>query len=220
MIQNEEMAVRVALVDDHPVFREGLRALAQLEPDLDVVGEANDAREAYRMAEEHRPDVMTIDVGLPGADGIAATRELVRRLPELRVLVLSMHAGEDWVAAALSAGATGYALKTQPPEEVFGAIRDVARGRRYLAPTISAERVDDQLARHAEGRDPLAPLSRREREIFDLLVRGFSSQEVADELCISVKTVETHRVHIHRKLGVHSVAELIHYAAVRGLLRP
>jgi two-component system response regulator NreC len=166
------------------------------------------------LAESKQPDVVTVDVSLPGVDGIAATRELCRRRPESRVLVLSMHVEPYMVTRAIGAGALGYAFKTDPADEVLAAVRSVARGQRFLSKSIEGS-VDG--AGTEEG--PIAQLSQREREVFQLLVRGFSNQRAAKELCISIKTVETHRSHIHHKLGVHSVAELIRFAARHGLLR-
>jgi DNA-binding NarL/FixJ family response regulator len=218
--------VKVALVDDHQLFREGLKAVLSSQPDFTVVAEASDAREAYGMVEACHPDVVVLDLTLPGVDGIAAARELCRRQPDGRVLILTMHDshhdGERYAAAALVAGAAGYALKSQPSSSLFDAIRTVARGETYVAPQLSAESVRAQM-HAARGRaspsGPLGALSAREREVFDLIVRGFSNPAVATELCISVKTVETHRARIHRKFGVHSVAELVRYAALNGLLK-
>jgi DNA-binding NarL/FixJ family response regulator len=211
-----EMAkTRVALLDDHPLFRQGLRALIDGEDDLSVVGEAEDARHAYEMAEASHPEVMIIDVSLPGVDGIAAAREICRRLPQTRVLMLSMYDEPYLVSRALAAGAMGYAVKTEPAINVLAAVRAVARNQRYLPPSLSASAFDGS----TEKDGPIDQLSQREREVFHLLVRGFSNQRVAKELCISVKTVETHRTHIHHKLGVHSVAELIRFAARHSLLR-
>jgi len=207
---------RIALVDDHPLFRQGLRDLLDHEEDLTVVGEAGDARQAYEMAEATRPDLIVVDMSLPGVDGVTATRELCRRLPHSRVLILSMHEEQYLVSRALAAGALGYAIKNQPADKVLEAVRRVARGERYLAPQVDAPRLQTP-ADDSEG--PLGLLSQREREVFHLLVRGFSNQRVAQELCISIKTVETHRTHIHHKLGVHSVAELIRFAAKHDLLR-
>jgi DNA-binding NarL/FixJ family response regulator len=215
--------VRVALVDDHQLFREGLKALLTQQPDLTVVAEASDARQAYGMIEAIHPDVVVLDVGLPGVDGIAAARELRRRVPDGHVLILTMHDrqhdGERYAAAALAAGAAGYALKSQAPASLFDAIRAVARGETYVSPQLSVESVRAQMRGGFTSTGPLAALSPREREVFDLIVRGFSNPGVATELCISVKTVETHRARIHRKFGVHSVAELVRYAALNGLIK-
>jgi DNA-binding NarL/FixJ family response regulator len=210
------MDVRVVLVDDHPLFRSGLREMLAREPDVSVVAEAGDARQAYQAAETGRPDVIVVDVKLPGVDGIAATRELTRRAPSSRVLVLSMYEEAKVAAQALDAGAAGFATKGEPPEAIMAAIRAVGRGEIYLPPTLSRSEVAAM-----RGRDggPLGILSPREREVFELVTRGFSNQDVARELCVSIKTVETHRAHIHRKLGVHSVAELIRYAALNGLIQ-
>jgi DNA-binding NarL/FixJ family response regulator len=204
---------RIALIDDHPLFRQGLRALLEHEEDLEVIGEADDARHGYELAEARHPDVIVVDLSLPGVDGIGATRELKRRLPASRVLMLSMHDEPDLVSRALAAGAVGYAVKTESPADVLAAVRATARGQRYLTASVSRTALDT-----VPSDDPLAILSQREREVFHLLVRGFSNQRVAKELCVSIKTVETHRTHIHHKLGVHSVAELLRFAGRHGLL--
>jgi two-component system, NarL family, response regulator NreC len=210
--------LRIALVDDHPLFRTGVRSIFASQPDVSIVAEAGDARHAYEAAETTQPDVMVMDLNLPGVDGISATREVLRRSPQTKVLILSMYTDEIHAARALAAGASGYAMKTQPPEELMEAVRTVGRGERYVPRSLSPSLLD--VHRRAAGRDggPLACLSPREREIFGLLVRGLSNRSIARELCISVKTVETHRTHIHEKLGVHSIAQLIHFAAVNGAI--
>jgi two-component system response regulator NreC len=161
---------------------------------------------------------MVLDLNLPGVDGLSATREILRRSPQTKVLILSMFTDEIHAARALAAGASGYAMKTQPADDLVEAVRTVGRGERYMPRTLSPSLLDVQ--RRAAGRDggPLACLSPREREIFGLLVRGLSNRSIARELCISVKTVETHRTHIHEKLGVHSIAQLIHFAAINGAI--
>lgn len=210
--------MRIALVDDHPLFRSGIRTILSSQPDFDVVAEASDARQAYQVAESAHPELMVIDLNLPGVDGLSVTREVLRRVPQIKVLILSMYTDEMHAARALAAGALGYAMKTQPGEELMEAVRCVARGERYVPSTLSVSMLD--VHRRAAGRDagPLGALSPREREIFGLLVRGLSNRSIARELSISVKTVETHRTHIHEKLGVHSIAQLIHFAAVNGAI--
>jgi DNA-binding NarL/FixJ family response regulator len=210
--------LRIALVDDHPLFRTGIRSILASHNDLSVVAEASDARHAYEVAETLHPEVMVLDLNLPGVDGISATREILRRSPQTKVLILSMYTDEIHAARALAAGANGYAMKTQPADELVEAIRAVGHGEKYVPRALSPSLLD--VHRRAAGRDggALACLSPREREIFGLLVRGLSNRSIARELCISVKTVETHRTHIHEKLGVHSIAQLIHFAAVNGAI--
>jgi DNA-binding NarL/FixJ family response regulator len=213
--------MRIVLVDDHALFRASLKTLLAAEPGLEVIGEAGDAREAYRVVESLKPDLVLLDIGLPGVNGVSTTRELTRRDPRCRILVLTQHSSEDFVAQALSAGALGYALKHQTPREIVDAIHAVGRGDRYLSPRLQRGAVDEllrlkQRARGGEG--PTDALSVREREIFDLLVRGYSNGDIAAQLCISVKTVETHRAHVLKKLGAHSMVELLRFAARHGLL--
>jgi DNA-binding NarL/FixJ family response regulator len=212
--------VKLLVIDDQQIYREGLRAVISRQPDMQVIAEAASAREGFPLAEAQRPDIIIVDLGLPGMDGLAATRELLRRHERGRVLVLTQHASEIYAAQAFAAGAKGYALKDQPAEEIVAAIHALARGETYLAPRL-AQPVVERLLRRPDGGhpvDPLATLTPREREIFSLVARGFSSERIATELCISKKTVETHRARINKKLGVHSAAELVRLAASRGLL--
>lgn len=211
------MTVRLVLVDDHRLVREGMRVLLDKEPDLQVVGDAGDAASAVTVIGQQNPDVVVTDIGLPGADGLSLIRQLMQREPKVRVLVLSMFSREDYVEAALNAGAAGYATKDQGVEEVAEAIRTVARGRSYLAPHL-ARAVLKPSQKKSDPNDPLRMLSRREREVFALVVRGLKNERIAGELNISMKTVETHRTHINRKLGAHSTADLVRFAAMHRLL--
>jgi DNA-binding NarL/FixJ family response regulator len=211
--------LRLVLVDDHCLFREGLCAVLSMQKDIKIVAEASDAKEALVAVATHRPDLVLLDVTLPGLDGIAVARELNKRDPRVKMLFLSMHAAAAYVSEALAAGARGYALKDQPAADVVEAIRAVGRGETYLSPKIPrrlVERPSDAMRAHDAG--PLDLLTPRERDVFNLVVNGFSNEGIAGELSISVKTVETHRAHINRKLAVHSTGELIRFAAVRGLL--
>ena len=210
------MKVRLLVVDDHALFREGLRALLQSAPDLEIVGEAGEARQAVTMAGRILPDLITLDVGLPGSNGLAIIPDLRRVTPRSRILLLTMHTTHEYVRLALAAGAHGYAVKDQTAPEIVAALRTVAGGERYLAPQLPQGLLMERSSQITGG--PLHALSPREREIFDLAVRGFSNQGIAGELFISVKTVETHRAHINKKLGVHSAAELIRFAARHGLV--
>jgi DNA-binding NarL/FixJ family response regulator len=206
---------RVVLVDDHQLFRAGLRALLAVEPAVSIVAEAGDSREACTQVDAVDHDLIIIDVTLPGSNGIALIRELKRRHKRRPVLVLTMHEHADFVVDAFAAGANGYALKNQSEAELFEAIRVTAAGGRYVAPSVA------ELVRSADGspqRSLLSSLSAREREIFDLLVRGSTNADVAKELFISVKTVETHRTRILRKLDVHNIGDLVRLAARHGLI--
>ena len=205
----------VFLVDDRELFREGLRLLlAQAE--FEVVGEASSVPYAYDAIEARRPDVVVISSDLDGIGGNGVTRELVRRWPEARVLMLSDRRDDDGVHQALAAGARGFALKQQPSTQVFEALRAVGLGHVYLAPAISHVVLQDHLRlRRGETTQagPCDALSRRERDVFELLVRGHTNRHIARMLGISPKTVETHRAHVLRKLGVHSIVDLIRFAA-------
>jgi two-component system response regulator NreC len=214
------MMLTVALVDDHPLFREGLRTVLSAQSDVEVVAEACDSRQATAMVATAKPAVVVIDMTLPDGDGIAATQEILRQAPRTRILMLTMHSSEFFVSRAFSAGVSGYAVKTQAPEEILDAIRTVARGETYLAPKFSHlfAHQNDTRRTPIVSNSPLEELSRREREIFDLIVRGFTNEGMAGTLSISVKTVETHRSHINRKLRVHSTGELIRLAALHGLI--
>jgi DNA-binding NarL/FixJ family response regulator len=207
------MPLRIALLDDHVLFRDGLRALLRAQPDLAVVAEAGEARELYRLIEAVSPQVAVVDVALPGSSGINATQEIVRRWPSCRVLVLTMYADADHASRAFAAGATGYALKEQGAPEVIEAIRAVGAGRRYLAPA-----VPPGVLQGASPRTSLDELTVREREVFDLILQSRSNRDIASYLHISIKTVETHRAAINRKLGAHSTADLVRIGARFGLI--
>jgi len=211
--------VRLMLVDDHVVFRQGLRGLLARDPHLEVVAEAGNAREGYAALETAKPDVVLVDVSLPGTNGVAATREMIRRQTGCRVLMLSAHHEGSFVAQSFGAGALGYATKAQPIEEIMQAIFRVGRGERYFPPGFDAEIIQQARAyRRSGGTGALGVLSVREREIFDLVVSGYSNRQMAKELCISIKTVDTHRARINRKLGLHSTADVVRFAALSGLI--
>ena len=208
----------LVIVDDHAVLRESLQA-ALNGSNVAVVGVAADARQAFTVVADTDPDAVLLDVMLPGIDGISAAHELRRRSTRTKVLMFSMHDRSDFVARAFAAGALGYALKTQTLQDITDAVEHVASGRVYLAPGLSPSLAEARW-RHDDVTDPLHPLSNREKEIFHLVVRGFSNENIAAQLAISVKTVETHRAHINRKLGAHCPADLVRFAATRGLFVP
>jgi two-component system response regulator NreC len=210
--------MRVMLVEDHAIFRTALRELfASRDPSLEVVAEAGTAQDAWRAADEQRPDVTIMDLFLRGESGISATRELCRRQRGARVLFLTAVDNPCFVREAFAAGARGYALKEQTADEIVGAIRVVAGGLRYLPPRFDPELLGNP-RQDAPADGLFGQLSAREREIFDLVVAGHGNQRIASELFISIKTVETHRARINRKLGVHSGVELVRFAALHGRL--
>jgi DNA-binding NarL/FixJ family response regulator len=220
------MTIKVILVDDHHLFRLGLRAMlasaAGQESEISVVGEASEARQAFALIESTHADVVVLDLTLPDGDGIAVTREILRRDPRARVLVLTMQTNESFATRAFAAGATGYAMKSQGPDDILQAIRTVAGGHRYVSPQLPSHIGQTAFAPGPEkgeaSSDPLESLSKREREVCDLILRGLSNQTTAEALCISIKTVETHRARINQKLGVHSTGQLIRLAALQGLI--
>jgi len=208
--------IRILVVDDHAVVRSGLKLLLAAEADLEVVGEAGTAREAVFEVRAQRPDVVLLDVVMPGESGIEAVPKLLHESPETKVLVLSMQDDPNYVREAFSAGASGYVLKEAADAEVVDAIRQVAGGGRYVHPVLGARMVAaDAEAKAAAAADPL---SDREREVLKLLALGHTNQEIAKLLFISVRTAETHRAHIMRKLGLETRAALVRYAIEHGLL--
>jgi DNA-binding NarL/FixJ family response regulator len=213
--------ITLALVDDHVLFRNGVRALLASQPDLEVVGEAGDARTAYAVVDETSPDVVLLDVNLPGASGLSVARELIRRQPRRKILFVSMYVTEDVVAQGIASGALGYVGKDQEASELVSAIRAVGRGHSYLSPRVSRAFVDDYMRLRRGGspdEGPLGLLSTREREVFQLLLSGLTNDGIAKQLSISRRTVETHRTKVLRKLNVHSLAELFRFAARHGLI--
>jgi two-component system response regulator NreC len=215
------MTTRIVLLEDHVVVRRALAALLERQADLRVVGEAGSVRELALLSDSVEYDLLISDLGLPGPSGISAVADVRRRFPERRVLVLTMYADEFRAAEAFAAGADGYAVKEEDPAGVENAVRTVLAGERYLSPLIDRPAVERLLERCKDrviSCGPLAPLSRREREIFDLMIRGYSCQQIARLLFISPRTADTHRSHIFDKLRVHSTAELVRFAARFGLL--
>jgi two-component system, NarL family, response regulator NreC len=208
--------IRVLLVDDHAILRAGLRRVLEAEDDIEVVAEAESAERALFEALETKPDVAVVDVVMPGKSGIEATPELVRAVPELRVLVLSMQDDPRYVRAAFEAGASGYVLKEAVDTEVVGAVRTVAGGERYVHPALGARLVAAEVEERKRAKAD--PLSEREREVLRLLALGHTNQEIAQMLYISVRTAETHRAHIMQKLRLSSRAELVRYALEHGLV--
>src|SRR5262245_28708572 len=210
--------IRVLLADDHAVLRTGLRMLISSQRDLEVVGEARDGDDAVRKAAALRPDVALVDISMPGAGGIKAIERIRQAAPTTRVLVLTMHDVPAYLRAAVAAGASGYVVKRAADSDLLAAIRDVHRGRTVLDPALAARVVQGGLRRRSPaGPTPTGLLSQREREVLELVAQGYTNQQIADHLGLSVKTVETYRARLVEKLGLQSRAELVRYALDSGL---
>lgn len=213
------MAWTFLLVETEPIFRMGLHALLDPESDFRVIGETGDATRACELAATLQPQVITLDVALGGQSGLTVAREIRRTAPASKILVLTSHLSEQYVVEALSAGVRGYVGKDQPPAEVLRALRIVAQGQTYLAPTISHYVLDQYVRMNRAGSSgPLLILTPRERDVFELTVRGTPAREIAARLAISQRTVDTHRTRVLRKLELHSTADMVRFAARLGLL--
>ena len=210
------MGVSVLLADDHPVFRQGLRALLERER-FEILGEASDGLEAIAMAERLHPGVVVIDLAMPALNGIDAAREIVKRAPRAKVILLTMYTEEHHVLEALRAGVKGCVSKSQAAEHLLQAIKDVCAGGVYLSPHVSGAVVQAYLARTELPYEPLTP---RERQVLQLIAEGKTTKEAASVLEVSVKTAETHRTNLMEKLDIHSTAGLVRYAIRRGILQP
>jgi two-component system, NarL family, response regulator NreC len=213
------MSISIVLADDHPVVRRGLRALLEAEPDFSIVGEASDGLETVRLVERVRPNVLVLDLMMPGLNGLEALRIIRERATETRVLVLSMYNNKAFVAEALKTGANGYALKGCTEENLLHAVREVAEGRRFLSPPVSDIAIDAYIEQAKAGPfDPHETLTPREREVLQLAAEGNTSSEIAERLHISPRTVENHRAKVMRKLELDNHSDLVLYAVRRGLI--
>jgi DNA-binding NarL/FixJ family response regulator len=211
--------LRVLLVDDHALVRAGMRSLLQDLPDVEVVAEAGDGAEALAAAERERPDVVLLDIAMKGMNGLEAAARLRERLPGVKVIILSMHTSEEYVLLALRAGAVAYLIKDSATSELELALKCVMRGETYLSPAISRQVVDGYVQRVGASAGP-EPLTPRQREVLKRIAEGRSTKEIAFELNLSVKTVETHRAQIMERLGIRDVAGLVRYAMRAGLVPP
>jgi len=212
--------IRVLLADDHTLVRAGIRSLLEGLENVEVVGEAGDGQEAVRLAESLRPDVVLLDVGMPGLNGLDVAARLAAQDASIRVLILSMHTSEEYVLRALRAGCAGYLLKGSAVAELAIAVRAVARGETYLSPAVSKHVMDDYVRRTGGATDPIDALTPRQREVLQLVAEGNTSKDIADRLGLSFKTVEAHRAQIMERLGLHDVAGLVRFAVRMGLVRP
>lgn len=210
--------IRVLIVDDHTLVRAGIRALLEKLPEMQVVAEASNGREALLLVKTHQPHVVLMDIAMPGLGGLEATKRLVKEFPNVHVLILSMHMGEEYVWQALTAGAAGYLLKGADLSELALAINAANRGEMYLSPPISKQVINDYMQRVGGEESMLERLTSRQREILQLIAEGATTKDIAKTLSISVKTVETHRAQLMERLNIHDVAGLVRYAIKIGLI--
>jgi two-component system response regulator NreC len=211
---------RIVIAEDHTILREGLRSLLSSSPDLEIVGEAGDGREAVRCVEKLKPDLILTDLSMPRMNGMEAIREIKKQSPKTKILVLTVHKTEEYILATLKAGADGYLLKDSTHHELMMGVKNVLNGKHYISPEISEKVIEGYL----EGRKTLKPrtswetLTQREREILKLIAEGYKNKEIAEDLCISVKTVEKHRANLMEKLNLHNVQALTALAIEKGLV--
>jgi two-component system response regulator NreC len=215
------MTVRVLLADDHGIVREGLRLVLDAQPTIEVVGEAEDGRQALELVRELRPDVVVMDIAMPNLNGLEATRQIRRQFPEVRVVILTMHENELYFLQIAKAGATGCVLKRSMGRELVAAVEAAARGESYFSPTIATKVLEDyrRLAARPTG-DATDVLTEREREILQLVAEGQTNREIAELLTLSIKTVQAHRANIMEKLNAHDRTDLVKHAIRMGLVSP
>ncbi|MEK7406751.1 MAG: response regulator transcription factor [Acidobacteriota bacterium] len=213
--------IRLLLVDDHTLFRQGMKTLISSESDMEVVGEAVDGNEAIAKAAELRPDVVLMDIGMPGFSAFESTRQIKRNRPETKVLFLTMYDDEDYLVEGMEVGGNGYVLKDSPAPQCLAAIRDINRGGSYLSPRMLSQLVDDFRSRlKSAARVPrFATLTPREKEVLKMLAEGSSVKEIACQLSLSVKTIEAHKFNLMRKLDIHNKAQLVQYAIQKKIIR-
>lgn len=210
--------IRVLIADDHTIVRSGVRLLLEAEADMQVVGEARDGKEAITLAGTLRPHVVLMDVAMPDLDGMEATRQIKAQWPEISILALTMHRSDEYFFAMLRAGASGYVLKGADATDLIQAVRIVSRGEVFLYPTMAERLVHDFLSRSEHDLASDLGLSPREQEVLELLAKGYSGKEIADQLFVSPSTVHSHRSNLMRKLGLSTRHELIQFARQHGLL--
>ena len=213
--------IKVLLTDDHALFRQGIRTLLAAESDMEVVGESANGLDAVALAQQVRPDVVLMDIGMPGMSSFEATRQIRKDRPDTKVIFLSMYDDDDYLAECVDMGANGYILKDSPAEQLLTAVREVCRGGSYLSPRLLTRLVDDF---RMQGRGPtrqprFGTLTKREREILKMLAEGKSVKEIAGSFELSVKTVEAHKFNLMRKLDIHNKAQLVQYAIQKKIIR-
>ena len=214
--------IKVVIAEDHTIVRKGLCALLQGETDIEVVGEAENGREAIKIVEKLLPDVVVMDIAMPGLNGLDTTRQLKKRFPKLKILILTMHDNEEYIFETLRAGASGYLIKRSAPTDLIAAIQSVYRNESFLSPAISKKVIEGFVQSGANALKEEADytqLTTREREVLQLIAEGNANREIARLLHISIKTVESHKAHIMEKLNLRNIAELTQYAIRKGLIQ-
>jgi two-component system response regulator NreC len=214
------MAIKVLIVDDHAIVRAGLRALLKCEPGMELVGEATSGEEAIQLSQELQPDVIVLDLSLPGLDGIQVTRHIKAELPGIRILILTVHEDEALLREAIRAGASGYIIKHAAENELISAIHSVQMGDIYVHPKMLRALLVEPEPRKASVDSPVEMLTPRETDVLRLIVQGYTNRQIAEELSLSVRTVEGHRGNLTEKLGLHSRVDLVRYAREHGLTHP
>jgi len=209
---------KILIADDHTIVRQGIRELLTKRHDFEVVGEAKDGTEAVKLASSLKPDVVLMDITMPNTDGLAATRHIKKVHPEIKVLILTIHDSEEYIYQILKYGADGYVVKEAAYEELVAAIEVVARGKKYLSPSISGEVITKYVQEPRSSKGPLESLTQKETEVLRLIAEGFKNKEIAAKLFVSVKTVEFHRFNVMKKLDIHNQAALIRFAIRLGML--
>ncbi|MBE9108173.1 response regulator transcription factor [Nodosilinea sp. LEGE 07298] len=210
--------IQLVIADNHTLVRAGFRSLVEDLDGVEVLGEAENGREALQLVETLKPQIVLMDIAMPEMNGLEATARIAREFPKVRVLILSMHANEEYVYQALRSGASGYLLKDSGTEELDLALRAIARGETYLCPAVSKYVISDYVRRLGQDQNPLDQITPRQREILQLIAEGKSTKDIADMLYISTKTVETHRTQLMDRLDIHDIAGLVRYAIRTGLV--
>ena len=211
--------VRVLLADDHKLVRAGFRSMLDSLGDVEIVGETGDGREALELIRQHRPDVALLDITMPSLTGLEVAARVANEMQNVRIIILSMHTTEDYIARAVRAGVSGYLLKNADPVELELALRAAVNGQMYMSPTVSKQLVEDYLRRMGPDAGPEEQLTARQREILQLIAEGKSTKDIAVTLDLSIKTVETHRKDLMDRLGIHDVAGLVRYAIRAGIIK-
>lgn len=212
--------IKILIADDHKILRQGIISLLKSQPDLEVVGEAHDGKEAVEKTKELKPDVVLMDIGMPDLNGLEATRQIKKYDSKIKVLILTIHKNEEYIFQSLQTGASGYLLKETAVEDLISAIHSAYKDDSFLSPSISKTVIDAFLRKSAKGRDPTAfdTLTPREREILQLIAESHTNSEIGKMLYISKKTVDAHRTHIMEKLDIHDVVDLVKYAIRKGIV--